>query len=256
MNNSRYYYVIIIFILGAALYFSGPWQSATQSVDLAKAGEIARAAQKEAAGVNSYRYESQAGVGDLIKIKSENRVKGAKQLLDIRWNMTKITGNTSVYQDGTNTLILHPLKKKWIRPEEDPTVAPFMEFFAGQLALLNPIKNILQIDLNDKKITIYSGEKAENGSEKTVAIEVIPKPAALVEITKNLPPQLIGADLTDIRQIFWINKADMSVTKYEIRAKVSFFGLKTMEYNAISTVLETGGNLGVDWGSDPPKIRN
>lgn len=236
MKKFRLLVLPLILIAGALLYFLVPWEAGRQSVDFNDASETVRQARREAGRVKNYKYSTDIQAGEQIKISVLNRVEVAgekRQMVDFSWNIPQMSGMAAMYTDGKVLYLYHPLKNKWLLPSEEPTISPFVDYFWKQLDLVDPVANILKVE-HSSKVSVYSG--AVQKESDTVAIQVIPQGAALGEIKKALPPQLAGADLKDVKQFFWISKQDLLVKRYEVQAKVSFFGLKTMDFRTVSKV--------------------
>lgn len=238
MFRKRLLYVIpvLLIIIGIGLYYWQPWQTEQQSVDLNNAGEIVKACQRASGVLKNFRYKTDISVGKQISVTVNNRVireQPKRQMVDFSWEIPKMSGATTMYTEGQKVYILHPLKGKWFLPNEEPTIGPYMDFFWGQLRLVDPVENILKLDPMGKNISPYL-EGTDEGSD-AVAIQVIPDAKALSEINKSLPPQFAAGELTDAKQYFWISKKDFLVTRYEVRASVAFFGIKTMNFLTVST---------------------
>jgi len=235
MFNKRLLYVIpLLVIIGIGLYFWQPWQTKQQSVDLNNTGEIVTACQRESGEIKNYTYKTDLSVGKQISVSVNNRIiqeQNKRQMADFSWKIPKMSGSATMYTEDQKVYVFHPLKEKWILPDEDPTISPFMDFFWKQLSLIDPVENIL-IDPMGKNISTYL-EGSDEGAD-SVAIQVTPDAEALSEINKSLPPQFATGELTDVKQYFWISKKDFLVTRYEIRASVAFFGIKTMNFTMVS----------------------
>lgn len=141
-------------------------------------------------------------------------------------------GTASMYAEGETVLLNTPLNNKWEMPTEEPTLKPFMGFFWKQVKLVDPVENLLKVNAGNKNLSILTNQTEQ--AEDTVTVQLVPDENALSELSKSLPPQLIGAELKDIKQLFWISKSDFLVTRYEVRATVSFFGFKTMDFKTVS----------------------
>jgi len=225
--------LLIILAIGVFLYFWKPWTMQKERVNLENAPEIVKAAQEETTKVDNYKYNTDLAVGDQINVAISNRVirdKQKKQMVNFTWDIPKMSGTAGVYTEGSKIYIFHPLKDKWMLPREEPTLSPFMDFFWRQVGLVDPVENLMKLDPYGKNISVYTKEKKAG----LVGIEVIPQGSALSEIEKALPPQFAGAELKDVRQLFWISQEDFLVTQYEVHARVSFFGIKTMNFKAVT----------------------
>lgn len=236
MRRSRFAYVVIIAILiGAVLYFWQPWRERQQSIDFSNVNEIMNASREKTGQINNYKYKTTIDVGTQIKVSLTSRVvanENKRQMIDFSWTAPKMTGTASIYAQDDSIFLYNPLKDKWELPSEEPQAGPLMNFFWKQISLVDPIENLLKTNKTGKGIS-----EIKDSTEKindTVCVEVIPNEEAMSEISKSLPPQLVGAELTDVKQLFWISKKDLLITKYAVRAKVSFFGIKTMEYRTES----------------------
>ncbi len=228
-----------VLVLGAALIYWQPWMASRQSVDFRNAGAIVKACQTKTGTLANYKYKTDVSVGKQIKVAILNRVireENRRQMIDFTWDIPKMSGTASMYTEGQKVYIFHPLRDKWVLPGEDPTISPFVDFFWRQIGLVDPVENILKLDPNGTNLSIYT-EGSDEGSD-SVAVQVIPKADARSEINKSLPPQFAGGELVDVRQYFWISKGDMLVTRYEVRAKVAFFGFKTMNFRTVTTPLD------------------
>lgn len=239
--KKRLIYLAVILLLGVGLvlYFWQPWQARQENVDFDNAGEILKACQAKTAQLSSYRYQTNIKVGKQISVAITDKVEqkpAKRQMIDFSWDVPQMSGTATMYTEGQKIYVFHPLKDKWILPDEDPTISPFMDFFWRQLGLVNPVENVLKIDAQKGNFSIYP-EGSDEGSD-SVAIQVTPQPGALSEINKSLPPQFKGAALADVRQIFWISKQDLLVTRYEVRAKVAVFGFNTMDFRTVSEPAE------------------
>ncbi|MDT3698189.1 MAG: hypothetical protein RO469_02075 [Thermincola sp.] len=225
---------VLLIIMAVGLYLWEPWPG-QQSVDLNNTGEIVKASQRASEVIKSYRYKTDLSAGSQISVTVNNRIIRAKemrQMADFTWEIPKASGSASMYTEGQKVYVLHPLKNKWIKPDEDPTISPFMDFFWRQLSLIDPVENIAKLDPLGKNITPYLQGTGE-GSD-AVAIQVTPDAKALSEINKSIPPQFAAGELTDVKQFFWVSKENFLVTKYEVTASVAFFGIKTMKFRIVS----------------------
>jgi ribosomal protein S25 len=231
-----YFIPVLLIIIGIGLYFWQPWQTRQQLVDLNNAGEIVKACQQASEDIKNYRYKTDLSVGKQISVSVNNRVireQTNRQMVNFSWDIPKMSGMATMYAEGQKVYVFHPLKNKWILPNEEPTISPFMDFFWGQLGLIDPVENILKLDPLGKNISTYM-EGTDEGAD-SVAIQVIPDANALSEINKSFPPQFATGELTDVKLYYWISKKDFLVTRYEIRASVAFFGIKTMNFLTVST---------------------
>lgn len=225
----------VLLIIGIGLYFWQPWQTKQQSVDLNNTAEIVEACQRASGEIKNYSYKTDLSVGNQINVSVNNRIirqETKEQMADFSWNIPKMSGAASMYAEGQKVYILHPLKDKWVLPDEDPTISPYMDFFWSQLSLVDPVENILNLDPRGKNISGYL-KGSDEGSD-SIALQVTPDARALSEINESLPPQFAAGELTDVKQYFWISKKDFLVTRYEIKASVAFFGIKTMNFTMVS----------------------
>jgi len=223
----------IIIVAGTVLYLWSPWKVRQETVDFGNAGEVVKQARTKTQKIENYKYESDILVGEQIKVGVLTRVitgENRRQMVDFSWTIPKMSGMVSMYTEGKEIYIFHPLKNKWLLPREEPTLSPFLDFFWRQLSLIDPVDNLLDLDPNATNMSIKQDDK----NRETVVIEVIPRPGALPKITDALPPQFSGAELKNIKQLFWISRKDLTVTRYEVEAKAVFFAVKTMDFKVIS----------------------
>ena len=236
MKKSRLLLLPAVLIIGWGLYFWGPFTGRQESVNFANAGEIVKAAQVKTGLTKSYRYKTDVSAGEQIKVAVQNRVireDPTRQMVDFSWDIPKMSGMASMYTEGNKLYVFHPLKDKWLLPGEEPTIKPFLDFFRRQLDLVDPVENLLKLNPTGKNVSLYPEGNVKG--EDTTAVLVIPEAGALSEISKALPPQFAGAELKDVKQFFWISKRDLLVTRYEVHAKVAFFGFKTMDFITVTT---------------------
>ncbi|PKM81282.1 MAG: hypothetical protein CVU89_09705 [Firmicutes bacterium HGW-Firmicutes-14] len=250
MKKLKLFLLLPVLIIGILFYFWNPWQVRPEKTNFQNAAETIKAAREAASGVKNYKYRTNVSIGDQVKYGTLTRVvrKDREQMVDIDWDIPKMSGSASIYAKGEELYVFHPLKNKWTLPEEDRTLKPFIDFFWKQLKLVDPVENIIRTEPSGKNISFYepanepndepANESSEGGGsagkKNTRAIRVIPDEEALSEIRKSLPPQFIGAELKDISQIFWFSAEDLMVTRYEVRAAVSFFGVKSMDFLVVS----------------------
>lgn len=229
----------LVIVIGGVMYIWSPWKGRQMKVDLRNAGEIIKSAQIQTRKAANYKYKTDITIGEEIKIEVLNRVVKAdqkQQLADFAWDIPKMSGATSMYTKGEELFIYHPLQDKWLQPGEEPTLKPFIEFFGKQLELVDPVTSLLKIDPARKNLAVLSGEEIPDSS--MVGVQVIPGADAVAEMTKALPPQVSRGRLTAIKQVFWIARKDLLVSRYELRASVSIFGLKTMDFKVEAKVLD------------------
>jgi len=106
----------------------------------------------------------------------------------------------------------------------------------GQLALLNPYETLEKMNMD--KVNAKAAGIEEVEGVKTTVIEVRPGPGAAQWFKKVLPPQLVGANVADVKQIFWIGNHDLRVHKYLLTAQVKILGLEVLAFNTRTTVSE------------------
>lgn len=236
MKRNRRMLLIAAFVLiGAVLWWLLPLDNKQQSLEFNNVADLAQASQEKVSGIKNYKYKTTIEAGNQIKVSITNKVdkkEPKRQMIDFSWNAPGTSGMAAIYAKGESLYLYNPLKDKWELPSEEPTAKPLLDFFWRQVSMVDPVENLIKTDLKGKNISELKDE-----SEKmpdTVIIQVIPDEAAMSELTKALPPQFSGAELKDIRQVFWISKNDLLVSRYEVRAKVAFFGLKTMDFKTVS----------------------
>ena len=221
----------LLVIICAVLFIWNPWKGRRLEVDFRNAGGIVKSAQTQAQKSTSYKFVSKITIGDQIKIEILDRVirgEQTQQLADIAWDIPKMSGTTAIYEKGKQLFIYHPLKDKWLKPDEDPTLKPFTEFFGGQLELVDPVAGLLKIDPAGKNLAVRLDK--ENQDSDMLQIQVIPEADAAAGINRALPPQVSRGRITSVKQCFWISRQDLLVSRYEMQATVSIFGLKTMDF--------------------------
>jgi len=223
-----------IAIIGVGLMMWNSWNFREESVVPDSAAEVIESAQEAVKEVKNYKYTTEVIIGEQIRVSALNRVirTEKRQMVDFSWNIPNMSGSTSMYIDNRMIHVLHPLRDKWVRPEEDPAIKPFMDTLEKQLRLIDPVENLLQAEAGDRNVTIQ--DKRAGEQEDFIIIKVIPGPGEMAEITKSLPPQLVGATLKDISQLYWISAKDRLPIRYEVNAVVSFFGLKNMDFKVVS----------------------
>lgn len=229
----------LILTAGLVVYLWSPWKTRQESFDIRNVSELVTATRQKTEAVKNYKYKTNISVGEQIKVSVLNRIllgNPKSQLVDFTWSIPQSSGIASMYTAGSRIFIFNPVKDRWVLPEEEPTGKPFMDFFWRQLKLIDPVENLLSLDPGKGNITIYN-DGGDEGKD-TISIEVTPTASDLAEMTKVLPPQLAGAELADIKQHFWISKKDLLVTRYEVKARVAFFGLKTMEFKTVTETLD------------------
>lgn len=241
MKQTRVFWLIAVLLLGQALLFWQPWRGGPGQADLPDVGATVRLAQGQAADQKNYTFDTDVAVGEQINIASLTRVipTDRERMAEFTWNVPQMTGEGAIYTRGELFYVFHPLKKKWLAREEDATLEPFIDFFWAQLSLGDPVENLLNIDPRNRNISFLQDgavpdEFAGGNERKTVALQVIPDEEALSELRKSLPPQLVGAELQDLKQFFWLSPATWLVERYEVRARVSFFGLKGMDFLVVA----------------------
>lgn len=235
MKFNRWTLLALVLAASAALWLWSPWKSGQQSVEFDNVNDLVTAAKKKTGDIKNYRYKTDIAVGNQIEVSINNKVERDdpnRQMMDFSWSAPNMNGTASLYAEGDTVILYNPLKREWELPAEEPAVKPFLEFFWRQVNLVDPVENLLAVDINAKNMSIIKNEKEQ--VKDTVTVQVVPSESAMSEISKALPPQLIGAELTDLKQLFWISKKDQLVSRYEVRAKVSFFGVKSMDFKTVS----------------------
>lgn len=228
-------------IVGAVLWWFSPFSNKQQSLEFGNVGDLARASQEKVGGIENYKYKTTIEAGNQIKVSLTNKVdrkEPKRQMIDFSWNAPGTSGMAAMYANGDSIYLYNPLKDKWELPSEEPTAKPFLDFFWRQVSLVDPVENLIKTDLRGKNVTELKNESEQ--IPDTSVIQVIPDEAAMSELTKALPPQFAGAELKDLKQVFWISKKDLLVSRYEVRAKVAFFGLKTMNFKTVSIPSDYG----------------
>ncbi len=245
--------LLLLLITGIVLYAGGLRPGRREPINFSDPAEIIKTAQAKAGQVENYRYQTELAMGDQIRIAVANRVikqagnkktgkkktgekETGRQMTELSWTIPKKSGTAAIYREGERLYFFHPLKDRWLLPGEEPTIKPFLDFFGRQTDLVDPVENLLRVEAGGKNISL-SPVPGEAGGD-TVTVQVIPRAGALSDLIKALPPQLSGAELTDLKQIFRISRQDLLVTQYEVRARVNFFGLKTMDFKAVSKALD------------------
>lgn len=236
MRRNRIMLLIAAFlVIGLVMWWISPFSNKQQSLEFSNVRDLAQASQEKVSNVKNYKYKTTIEVGNQIKVSITNKVdrtEPIRQMIDFSWNAPGTSGMAAMYAKGDSLYLYNPLKDKWELPSEEPTAKPLLDFFWRQVSLVDPVENLIKTDLKAKNIS-----EIKNESEKipeTAVIQVIPDEAAMSELTKALPPQFGGAELKDLKQVYWISKTDLLVSRYEVRAKVAFFGLKTMDFKTVS----------------------
>lgn len=233
--NRNILLIAAILVIGVVIWWLSPLGNKQQSLDYGNVGDLAKSSQEKMRGIKNYKYKTTIEAGNQIKVSITNRVdreEPKRQMIDFSWNAPGTSGMAAMYAKGDSIYLYNPLKDKWELPSEEPSAKPLLDFFWRQLSMVDPVENLIKTGLKGKNIS-----ELKNEAEKipdTAVVQVIPDEAAMSELTKALPPQFTGAELKDIKQVFWISKKDLLVSRYEVRAKVAFFGLKTMDFKTVS----------------------
>ncbi|MBU7008754.1 DUF6612 family protein [Phosphitispora fastidiosa] len=245
MKKGKILLLVLLLAAGIILYFWEPWNALKEEPKLENAADIMEEARDAAGDIKNYTYKTEVSVGNQVNVDILNRVDrdDDRQMVDFTWQIPQMSGETLMYIQGDEVYVLSPVKKKWGRPEEDPTVGPFVEFFYRQLSLVDPVSNLINIDQQSGKVSVITQSEKENTAQKNTAhknagqeyvIEVIPEAGALSELTDAMPPQLKGAELKEIKQVFRISRESYLPVRYEVHARVSFFGLASMKFTVDS----------------------
>jgi len=235
MKKGKALLLLLVLAAGVILYFWEPWNVRKGEPAPENAADILAEARDAAGDIENYTYKTQVSVGNQINVDILNRVdrEEERQMVDFTWQIPQMSGETSMYIQADEVYVLSPVKKKWGRPEEDPTVGPFVEFFYRQLGLVDPVSNLLSTDIQSGNAAVTKNS-AETDVGAEYVIEVIPEAGALSELTDAMPPQLKGAELKEIKQVFRISRESYLPVRYEVHARVSFFGLASMKFTVVS----------------------
>ncbi len=239
MKINRWVMYALALALVLTLWIWSPWQNGKQSLEFDNAVDVIAASQEKMDDVKNYKYKTEITVGNQIKVDIDNKVvrdEPNRQLMDFSWSAPNMTGTAAMYAQGETIILYNPLKDSWQVPSEEPTLKPFLGFFWRQVNLVDPVENLLKANVKAKDISVVKNETEQTAD--TVTVQIIPNENAVSELTKALPPQLIGAELKDLKQLFWISKNNFLVSRYEVRATVSFFGIKTMDFKSVSVPLD------------------
>ena len=243
MKKTKILFLVLVLIAGITLVLWEPWQMSRGPVEKENPAEVMAEARDRAEDINNYRYETEITVSNVVSVSLQNLVDREQehQMVDFTWKIPKMSGTTKMFIKDKQVYILSPVKKQWVKPEQDPTVGPFVDFFYRQLDLVDPVENLMKAGTNNNNMSLVRPEEQDTGSENKAAgkgnligIEVIPEAGSLTEITDAMPPQLKGAELENVRQIFWISPESFLPARYEVHARVSFFGLTSMEFKAVT----------------------
>lgn len=216
----------LIGVVGGYLVWAGGWLGKQQDLTREmKAEEIITAARNKAGGLKSYRLRAKISLGEQIKISLTDRVKqepGRTQLVDMEWSSPQGSGLTSIFMRKQDIYILHPLENKWFVPEERPEVKQVASMFVKQLEIADPVTAVGNTDLSRKAVSALPDEEVDGRLTKVIEIS---QPGAADELTKLLPPQLIGAKPVEVKQVYWIGKEDLQIYMYSFKAKLSVLGI-------------------------------
>jgi hypothetical protein len=232
----RVTFLILALVLGLSFYLFNSFKKDMTQVNFANPGELIKAVQEKSSQIKNYRYDTVISIGDQIKVAVANRVirqDGERMMVNFSWEIPKMSGTAAMYSNQNKIYLFHILKNKWLLPSEEPTLKPFLDFFWKQLKMIDPVKNFTKINPNGQNVTINTGSQGDL-PEDTVILQVIPAPDVLAEIRKTVPPQFSGAQLYEVRQVFWISKKDLTITRFEVYAKANLLNIKTMEFKVIS----------------------
>ncbi len=230
MKKGKVILLLLVLVAGVMLWFWEPWNTLRKAPEPQNAADILEEARDAAGNIDTYTYKTKVSVGSQVNVDIANRVdrEEDRQMADFTWQIPQMSGEASMYIQGNKIYILSPVRNKWVKPEEDPTTGPFVEFFYRQLGLVDPVSNLAGTDPQNRNISVVTE------SEKEYVIEVVPDAGSLSELTDAMPPQLKGAELKDIKQVFRISRETYLPVNYEVRARVSFFGLASMQFRVIS----------------------
>lgn len=133
MKKRKALLLLLVLAAGVILYFWEPWNARREEPEPENAADIMEEARDAAGDIENYTYKTQVSVGNQVNVDILNRVdrEEERQMVDFTWQIPKMSGETSMYIQGDEVYVLSPVKKKWGRPEEDPTVGPFVEFSTG-----------------------------------------------------------------------------------------------------------------------------
>ncbi|WP_418792338.1 hypothetical protein [Phosphitispora sp. TUW77] len=230
MKKGKALFIFLVLALGVFMYFWEPWNARWLNSEPENAVEILMESRKAVGDIENYTYKSHISVGNQVNVDILDRIDREKdqQIVDFTWEIPQLSGETSMYVQGEEVYVLSPLKKKWVKPEEDPSAGPFVKYFYRQLNLVDPVSNVLRTDTQNENVSLRS----KSGQE--YVIEVIPDAGALSELTDSMPPQLKGAELKEIKQVFRISRQSYLPVNYQVYARVSLFGLASMQLEVVS----------------------
>ncbi len=229
---------IAILFIGIYLVVASPFHQQKPLTQGKTAEEILQLAKSEGQRLASYKYRASLSAGDLVSmdLTGKVQVKSGEQLIDFSWNGPQGYGESSVYTKGAQTFIYHPLKNTWYTPKEQPALGKLVTVFKGQLGLINPYVSLDKMDL--AKINAANTGAEQVGGQETTVIEVSKGAPEQTWLKEVLPPQLIGAKVTDLKQVYWIGTKDLKIYKYLVTAKIKVFAIAAAELNIRTTVEE------------------
>lgn len=198
--------------------------------------EILTETKKKGAALDSFKYCSTVTAGEQLTVNLRGTASPAKkeELLEFSWESSQGYGESAAYIKDQRIFVYHPLKNLWFRPEEEPGLKQLVGILGNQLRLLNPYRSLERINLEKARVT-NTGTEVIDEREVTV-IEVFPGAKANEWFEGVLPPQLIGAKVADVKQIYWIGNKDLYIYKYILRAKIKILGLQLLDFQVRSTL--------------------
>lgn len=233
MRKYKWWIVLGVVLLVLLVYFILPVGNRQQSISFEDAKDIVTKVKEHADDIKSYKINTEISAASIVEVNMTDYVirdQNKRQLIEIKWEAPQTNGNTSMYSDGKLVYVYHPVKNKWVLPSEEPTASPYFDFFWGQLGMVDPIENLSNIDPNGKNIKVSKIK----GNTDSIVLEVTPEPGDFSDIAKHLPPQFSSAELKDLKQYFTISKKDLNISKYEVKANISIFGIKALKFQAVS----------------------
>lgn len=231
MRKYKWWLILGVIILAVAVYAVYPSTSRKQNVDFQNVQDIVTSTQKNAQEIKNYKLSIDINAGSIVKVNMTDlvdRQEAKRQYVDMNWDAPQNSGQTTMYSDGKQVLVLNPANKKWVLPSEEPAAAPYLDFFWGQLGMTDPVDVFSNLQADTKNTAVI--DKGDS-----VILEVTPEPADLSDIAKHLPPQFSSAELKDMKQTFTISKQDLLITKYQVTAKIALFGITAMKFNTVTT---------------------
>lgn len=226
----------IVLVLGLYLIVSPSFKQKTPDLigDLTPV-EVLQEVNR-AKDLKSYKYRAKVSGGNNISMNLTGKAKvdREEQLADFSWEGPQGYGEASAYLKGNKVLVFHPLKNRWLAAEDEPALKPLISMAVNQLTLLDPYRSLQRINLNESEIE-NTGAEEFRGLDTTV-IEVKPGAKATNWFQKMLPPQLIGAKISEVKQIYWIGNQDLRIHKYLMTAKIKLLALQLFEIQVLSTV--------------------